>query len=637
MTGVPDIPDALKEHTERYQHSRSAVFADWVPSSSALNGGMLILTRFAETTQVHHVQRAGGARKQLTFFKDAVVRPKFCPNVSFFDGFFFLKDHQGNEFYQIYSYNIKNGEIKLLTDGKSKNDSILWSHSGDKFIYTTTERTGKDFDLAIRSGANLDKVESVVEAGGGLWTALSWSHDDKKVLVMRYKSINESFLHILDVGSKKLTQVNPTNEPVAYQYAKFDPTPGRNGLFLASDQNSDFSTLKYFDLDKNQFEPLTFKNAAGETLDVGSINWDVEYFDTHATDSGKTWVSFAVNEDGISSLYSLDLKDKIFIKHDSEMSVMSGLHFNHENKSEPSLAVVIDSPIAPADTYVLDVQKNKKEQWTFSEMGGLQQSMFSTPTLIKYPSFDRLQISAFVYRPKNADPSKKLPALLYIHGGPEMQSRPIFNSIFQYIVNELGIVLIIPNVRGSSGYGKQFLLLDNGYKREDSVKDIGALIDWVGQQPDMDSAKIGVYGRSYGGYMVLASLIHYGDRLKCGVEMVGISNWVTFLENTQAYRRDLRREEYGDERIPEMRKFLLEISPSTNAHKLTKPMYVSQGLNDPRVPCSESDQIIEAVRKNGREVWYVIAKDEGHGWTKKVNVDYHNNLMLYFLQLYLLK
>jgi len=244
-------------------------------------------------------------------------------------------------------------------------------------------------------------------------------------------------------------------------------------------------------------------------------------------------------------------------------------------------------------------------------------------------------IPAFYYKPNKTDNS--FPVLIDIHGGPESQEQPYFSSFIQYLVNEMGIAVLTPNVRGSSGYGKTYLKLDNEYKREESVQDIGKLIDWINDQPELDASRIAVYGGSYGGYMVLASMVHFNDKIKCGVDIVGISNFVSFLENTQDYRRDLRRVEYGDERDPEMREYLEKIAPLNNVNKINKPLFVVQGLNDPRVPVTEAEQIVKAVRENGRSVWYLLAKDEGHGFQKKLNRDYLINSTILFLEEYLLK
>jgi dipeptidyl aminopeptidase/acylaminoacyl peptidase len=269
--------------------------------------------------------------------------------------------------------------------------------------------------------------------------------------------------------------------------------------------------------------------------------------------------------------------------------------------------------------FVYDFGKRTLSRWTESEVGGLDTARFPLPELVSFASFDGLEVPAWVYRPAGAGPH---PVIVNIHGGPEAQSQPVFNSLFSYWTNELGAAVVSPNVRGSSGYGKTYLQLDNGKLREDSVKDIGALLDWIAAQPDLDQERVIVYGGSYGGYMVLASLVHYDDRLLGGVSVVGISNFVTFLENTESYRRDLRRVEYGDERDPEMRAFLEAISPLNNAEQITSPLFVAQGFNDPRVPYTESEQIVREVRGNGVEVWYLLAMDEGHGFAKKPNRDY---------------
>jgi dipeptidyl aminopeptidase/acylaminoacyl peptidase len=277
-------------------------------------------------------------------------------------------------------------------------------------------------------------------------------------------------------------------------------------------------------------------------------------------------------------------------------------------------------------------------RWTYSEVGGLDTSKFRSPTLVSYPTFDKVdgadrQIPAWVYKPQGEGP---FPVVVSIHGGPESQSRPSFSSTYQMWMEKLGVAVVVPNVRGSAGYGKSYLALDNGFKREGSVRDIGALLDWIKTQPDLDADKVAVFGGSYGGYMVLASSVHYSDKLKAAVDIVGISNFVTFLENTQDYRRDLRRVEYGDERDPEMRAYLEKISPLNNVEKIKIPMLIVQGENDPRVPVTESGQVVAALRKQGETVWYMNALNEGHGYRKKENRDVYQQATVLFLQEYLI-
>jgi dipeptidyl aminopeptidase/acylaminoacyl peptidase len=227
--------------------------------------------------------------------------------------------------------------------------------------------------------------------------------------------------------------------------------------------------------------------------------------------------------------------------------------------------------------------------------------------------------------------------IVSIHGGPESQSRPTFQARNNYYLNELGVALVVPNVRGSDGHGKTFLTLDNGFKREDAVRDIGAVLDWIGKDGRLDRGRVAVMGGSYGGYMTLASMVHYSARLRCGVDVVGISSFVTFLKSTQEYRRDLRRAEYGDERDEKMLEHLERISPLTNVKKITKPLLVVQGRNDPRVPVTEAEQMVKALRESGVPVWYLMARDEGHGFNKKRNVDYQFLSTILFFKEHLLK
>ena len=305
--------------------------------------------------------------------------------------------------------------------------------------------------------------------------------------------------------------------------------------------------------------------------------------------------------------------------------------------------MTINTARSPSDTFVLDLGRGpldhgKLERWTFSEVGGLDTSTFREPELIEFPTFDQVDgrqrmIPAWLYKPAGPGPH---PVVVSIHGGPEGQARPFFSSTYQLWLEKLGVAVLVPNVRGSAGYGKTYVKLDNSFKREDSVKDIGALLDWIETQPDLDQDRVAVFGGSYGGYMVLASAVHFSDRLRAAVDIVGISSFVTFLENTQDYRRDLRRVEYGDERDPEMRAHLEKISPVNNVEHIKIPMFVVQGENDPRVPVTESIQMVEALREQGQPVWYMNALNEGHGYRKKENRDIYEQATVLFLRTHLL-
>ncbi len=614
IEGIPDIPEQLSQRLNQYQNARAAYLQAWLPSSN----GILISTRFGETSQFHRLAAPGAARQQLTFFEEPVGGARMNPNPDR-NGFLFRKDLNGSEFYQLFFFDLDTGTSQLLTDGKSRNGGALWSNQGDRFAFFSTRRNGRDWDLYLADLQHPQRAEPILTEGGA-WTAVDWSPDDRQLLVGKYVSASESYVYQLNLETQQLTPFQPTSEKVAYTGAAY--SKDGQGIYFISDRNSEFQRLQYADLATGEIRALTEQ-----------IPWDVEDF--VLSDDGR-YLAFTVNAEGMSQLQLLDLRSMASVPvPELPVGLVYGLKFSPDSSQ---LGLVLNTPQTTGDVYSLDLTRRKLERWTYSEVGGLNTANFTIPDLIRYETFDRVNgqprtIPAFYYKPRGNGP---FPVLISIHGGPESQSRPFFNPTLQYYVNELGIAVLKPNVRGSAGYGKGYLQLDNGFKREDAVKDIGALLDWIEQQPDLDRDRIAVSGGSYGGYMVLASMIHYNDRLRAGIDVVGISNFVTFLENTQDYRRELRRAEYGDERDAKMRQFLLEISPTTHADKITKPLFAIQGLNDPRVPVSESEQIVRIVRENGGTVWYLLAKDEGHGFRKKNNRDYARQATVLFLERFLL-
>ncbi|MDD3806426.1 MAG: alpha/beta fold hydrolase [Candidatus Marinimicrobia bacterium] len=610
MENIPPIPESLKERLSQYQNVRSASLQDWLP-----NDGILISTRFGETSQLHRVNFPGGARYQLTFFNEPVSEAAVCPNAKN-PLIVFMKDVGGNEAYQLFSMNLEDGTLTMLTNGKSRHGTPLWSHDGSLLAYSGTQRNGKDYDIYIAEATDLPKAKMVSQLEG-YWEPLSWSPSNAKLILLNYISINESYLHILDVASGELIPMNPSPKKIAYGDAKWFPRGDK--IFFLSDEDLEFQTLRTYDVASGRVETLPIKTS-----------WDVSSFTLSPDGMLLAWVT---NEDGLSRLSVQNLQTGSYLNIPPlPDGIISGLRFN---KNGTELAFSLNTPTHPTDVYSIRLTNETLSRWTYSEVGGLNTETFVAPTLIHYPTFDSLpdgtprQIPAFYYKAKSTE--EKMPVIINIHGGPESQFRPSFSSTFQYILNEMGISILAPNVRGSSGYGKSYLLLDNGYKREHSVYDIGALLDWIAQQPELDENRVAVWGGSYGGYMVLASLTHYSDRIRAGVDEVGISNFVTFLENTQPYRQDLRRAEYGDERDPEMRAFLESIAPVNNAHKISSPLFIVQGLNDPRVPASEAEQILKVVKANNVETWYLLAKDEGHGFSKKSNSNFYiQSAMLFF-------
>ena len=613
IDGVPQIPGALAETAGRYASFRGASLSDWHPTRHE----MLISTRFAETPQLHLVAMPGGARQQLTFFVDSVSNGRFHPNGG--DYIVFMKDVGGGEWYQLYRYEMKTGETTLLTDGKSRNLMGPWSSDGDRIAYMSTRRTGKDTDLWVMNPTDSKTDRLLTQLNGGGWQPEDWSPDDKKILLLEELSINESYLWLVDTATGQKTEVTPHNaaEKVSYGEARF--SKDGKGIYVTTDKDSEFHRLAYIDLETKQPTYLTT-----------SIHWDVETF--NLAHDGKL-LAFVTDEEGLSVLHVRDTTNgrEMPLPH-IPSGVISGLRWH---KSGHELGFSLTNSRGPGDCYSLDVANEKLDRWTTNETAVKSESQLQAE-LVHWKSFDGKMISGFLYKPP-AKFSGKRPVLVIIHGGPEGQSQPTFLGRNNYLLNELGIALIYPNVRGSTGYGKTFSLLDNGFKREDTYKDINALFDWIGTQPELDSQRIAVTGGSYGGHMTLAVSTFYSDRIRCSVDVVGMSNLVTFLEHTEAYRRDLRRVEYGDERDPKMHEFLEKIAPMNNIDKIRKPMFVIAGKNDPRVPVSESQQIADALKKQGTPVWLMIANDEGHGYRKKPNQDYQFYATVEFLQEYLLK
>ena len=614
VEGVPPVPADLRANVSRYLEFRSAVFNAWHP----VRREMIITTRFGDAAQLHHVKMPGGDRKQLTFLPEPVAGGSFEPKTGEF--IVFSQDKGGGEFYQLYRYDLADGKITLLTDGKSRNSGRRWSHGGQLLAYTSTARNGRDADIHLLNPRDPRSARLLVEVSGGGWGIADWSSDDRKLLLVEYVSINESYLYFADTKTGARSILTQKGGPkVSYGSARF--SADALTVFATTDRDAEFRRLVKIDVATGKHTPLT-----------AHIPWDVDEFELSPDGS---LIAFVTNEDGVGVLHLLDVKTE---KERPAPKLPLGTVANLEwHRNGRDLAFNLNSAKSTYDVYSLDVTTGKVERWTESETGGLNPATFVEPEIVKLKGFDGLAFSAIVYRPDPARFPGPRPVVISIHGGPEGQSHPGFQARFNYYLNELGVALVYPNVRGSAGYGKTFLTLDNGFKREDSVKDIGSVIDWIKQDARFNGARIAVMGGSYGGYMVLASMVHYNDRLRCGVDVVGISNFVTFLQNTQDYRRDLRRVEYGDERDPQMRAFLEKISPANHASSIRKPLFVVQGKNDPRVPLSEAEQMVKAIRDHGGRVWYLMAKDEGHGFAKKRNADFQFLSTILFLQENLLR
>jgi dipeptidyl aminopeptidase/acylaminoacyl peptidase len=613
--GVPPIPRALVDAIRPYTEYRAAGLADWHPTRREL----LIATRFANTPQIHRVRMPGGARTQLTFFDEPVTFATYQPRTGAY--FLFTKDVGGNEFGQIYRYDVATRRSVRLTRGdRAQNGGIRWSHAGDRIAYGSTRRNGADRDLYVMDPADTTSDRLLLQVQGGGWGVADWSPDDRRLVALEFLSVNRSRLWLVDAASGTKAELAPRDAPdtVAYGDARFS-ADGR-AVYVTTDQGSEFQRLARLDLATRRLTPLT-----------PAIAHDVTEFELRP--DGRT-IAFVVNADGLSKLYLLDTRTGAYREVSGiPAGIIGGLDWH------PTLGLLgftLSTVRSPGDVYVLDAARGAVTRWTESETGGLDASALPEPSLVRWTSFDGREITGFYYRPPARFTGRR-PVIIDIHGGPEGQSQPGFQGRDNYLLAELGVAMIQPNVRGSTGYGKSFTKLDNGTRRLDSVRDIGALLDWIAAQPDLDASRVMVTGGSYGGYMTLAVATMYDRRIRCALEVVGISNFVTFLTNTESYRRDLRRAEYGDERDPEIRAFFERIAPVNQTDSITKPLFVVQGANDPRVPRTESEQMVAKVKQHGTPVWYLLARDEGHGFRKKANVDYLFYATVAFVRRFLLE
>lgn len=613
VEGVPPIPASLAQEIGRWTEIREAAFASWHPQRRE----MLVRTRFGTTNQVHHVRLPGGARTQLTFFAEPVAWASYAPGDG--DRVVLGKDIGGNEYFQLFRLDLATGAATLLTDGTSRNTGTLWSRAGDRLAYQSTRRNGQDNDIWVMDPTDPGTDRLVLPVEGGGWGALDWSPDDRQLLVAEYLSVNETYLWLADVATGQKTLVTPKGGPARVAYGAGRFTADGRGLWVTTDRDSEFRRLARIDLATGEHTYLTT-----------GIPWDVDSFEPSW--DGRT-IAFITNEDGASVLHLLDARSGREQRAPQlPPCVITGLEWHRNDRD---LALTLESARYPSDAWSVDVRSGRVERWTTSETGGIDPSHFAEPEIVRWRSFDERAISGVLFRPPARFTGRR-PVIVSIHGGPEGQAQPDFQTRLNYFINELGCAVIHPNVRGSTGYGKTFATLDNGLLREGSYRDIAALLDWIATRPDLDPDRVMVMGGSYGGHMVLAVATTWPERIRCAVDYVGISHLATFLENTADYRRDLRRAEYGDERDPELRAFMDRTAPLNNAHKIARPLFIVQGGNDPRVPRTEAEQMLATLRGRGVPVWYLEAKDEGHGFRKKNNSDFLTYALVMFTREFLL-
>lgn len=610
--GVPPIPASLASEVQPYNGIYGLPLAGWNPARREI-----WLKGLSSVTWIARVASPGATPETSSIYiqSSGIYDIYFQPQGKYLA---YTRDANGNESFQLYLYAIGARTTTLLSDGKSRNTEPVWSNAGDRIVYSSSPSGTEGVNLRWLTPSDPKTDRLLEKSSGGYLKAYDWSPDDKSVVYCDFSSNTASSLWLVDVGTGKNVLISEkSDKPELYDFPQFSKDGKR--VYVVTDHDSDFRRLAYIDLASRK---------TGYLPSPGQ--WDVEEFQL-AADGRK--VGFTTNEDGVSRLHVFDLVEgKELEVAQAPAGIISDPKWNSDSTE---IAFNLKSPQSPNDVYSVNIHTSKVERWAKSFTNGVDTSKFSQPELIHWPTFDKRTLSGFLYRPSEKFKGKR-PVIIDIHGGPEEQYRPSFVYADNYLLNELGVAKIYPNVRGSFGYGKSFLTLDNGVHREDAVKDIGALLDWIKTQPDLDAERVLVEGMSYGGYLALSTACAYGDRIRAVISDSGISDLASFVEHTEGWRRELQRAEFGDERDPKVREFMDRTAPLNNAQRFKKPLLISQGQNDPRVPAGDAARLVAAT-KDRIPVWYILAKDEGHGFMKQANRDYRLYAGILFIKEFLLK
>ena len=621
VQGVPPVPQALVDASARHAEFAGHGFVDWHPTRRE----MLVSHRPADgkVSQLYRVAGPGAEPEALTDGPEPVSSAWYVPGPG--EAIVLARSQGGDEAYQLYRLDLPGRQQTRLTEPGERHSLNAWLHQRPLALVSSlpldrTAETGRRAEVRTRlwllDPARPRQEQALADLPGGGWQVQAVSPDDRQAALLRYRSAGESELWLLDLGTGQRRRLLPGADgaPAAY-YAEAFSADGLS-LYLRSDQQGEFTA------------PMVLNLGTGALAPVGGPEpWDVEHL--RASADGRL-LALRLNVAGRNELRLLQADSGQRLATPGLPEGTLGALAWHPRRAD--LALGLSSARSPGQVHVLDAASGQIEAWTRPRLHpALDTASLTGQQIVRWPSFDGLTISGLLNRPPARFTGRR-PVLINLHGGPESQARIGFAGRSNYLLQDLGIAILQPNVRGSSGYGKTFLALDNGRLREDSVKDVGALLDWIATQPDLDPQRVVVAGGSYGGYMSLAVASLFADRIAGAIDVVGISNFVSFLENTESYRRDLRRVEYGDERDPAMREFLQRISPLNQAERITRPLLVVHGRQDPRVPYTEAEQIVARVRAQGTPVWYVLADNEGHGFARKENADYQFLATVMFLQ-----
>jgi len=580
------IDDDVKAELIRYLSIKSCSGAAYFNSDKSI----AFVTDLTGVPNVWALDISGnGWPYQLTFGEDRVsaIKPSSSREI-----LAFTSDTGGNERFQISILSRRGRFRRRLTFNNQVIHNLgCWSPDDRFLAYTSNARDSRFYDVYVKTidGSN---AELVYQQDGNNYV-LDWSQDGQTLLCMRADGPFDQHLYLLRLREGKVTELVHHEGSAVFSPAQFCKIDGR--IYMVTDIGKD--------------KPQCARMRPGDTMVEYLTNFEGEVEDMVLSSDGSK-ICITVNQDGFSKLWLVDTGSLNMVQLNTPPGVISSLSWSGTGRR---LAFTLSSSRLNTEIWQFDFDKDLPSRVTWSSTAGIEPGSFVEPELFHTISFDGLRIPFFLYRPHTQPP---YPTIFYIHGGPESQFRPSFNQLVQFMVSR-GLAVVAPNFRGSTGYGRMFTHLDDTYKRMDTVKDVLAVVEECKKMGISDPRRLAVFGGSYGGFMVLACMYSSPDTWRAGVDVVGIANFVTFLKNTGPWRRKLRIVEYGD---PDKdAEFLTSISPVTNAHRIKAPLFIIHGRNDPRVPVSETEQIVKTLQEQNKEVYFMVFDDEGHGLVKLKN------------------
>lgn len=582
--GLPPIPASIATRLAPYGQFRRAQLLSW----HATRRELLVTTQTGKAMQVHVVAAPGAAPAQVTDAAGGVtIAAAYSPAGG--DWFLYRKDLAAGETHQLWRQDAA-GEPVLLTDGKSRNGTPAWSKKSGRIAFDSNRRNGKDRDIYVMDPKDPASARLLLEVSGS-WYVAAWSPDDTTILAVEMLPGNNTAPWLVDVASGKRTPLTSDTVPSIWSSLQF--APDSKTIYAVSNRDAELARLwRWRD---GKWSPLT---PDGDSVESSALSPD-----------GST-VAVVFDRDASSRLELFDTGGmRSRIKPGLAAGQITNLMWQPSGRE---VAFTFGSVGIQGDVFSVDAKSGAVIRWTSSPVGGVDAVTLPDPEIVRWKSFDGTTISGVLYRPP-AKFSGPRPVMINIHGGPNnTRERPRFQGRSAYFLNELGIAIIYPNVRGSFGFGRTFEAMDDGDKRENAVKDIGALLDWIAADARLDAKKVMATGASYGGYMTYAVAAMYPDRIRAAFAGAAISNFVTFLENTEPGRQQDRRAEYGDERDPKMRAFLASASPVTHAAKIKAPLMIAHGRQDARVPLAQAESMFAAAKVNGAPAWLIVFDDAGH-------------------------